>query len=71
VEEIGGSRWSSKQGLVDNGVVVSTRELTGVEAAMAAQFLRLSMERARERGQGASEREGGIVAPLKTSRPDW
>jgi hypothetical protein len=53
--------------LVDNGAVVSARELTRVEAAMAAQFLRLSVERAREREQGASERKGGVVAPLKTS----
>jgi hypothetical protein len=54
-------------------VVVSARELAGVEAAMAAQFLRLSVERARERerGHGASERKGGVVAPLKTLHPDW
>jgi hypothetical protein len=57
--------------LVDNGAVVSAHELARVEAAMAAQFLRLSVERAREKGQGASEREGSVVAPLKTSRPDW
>jgi hypothetical protein len=28
-------------------------------------------ESERERGQGTSEREGGVVAPLKTSQPDW
>jgi hypothetical protein len=36
-------------------VVVSARELAGVEAAMAAQFLRLSVERARERERAGRE----------------
>jgi hypothetical protein len=38
-----------------------------------AQFLCPSVERAREREreQGASEGECGVVVPLKPSRPDW
>jgi hypothetical protein len=44
----GGSRQSSRRGLVDNGAVVSARELTGVEAAMAARFLRLADEIGKE-----------------------
>jgi hypothetical protein len=54
--------------LVDNGAVVSVREHAGVEAAMVAPFLRLSVERARERGQGASEGECGVVVSMKASR---
>jgi hypothetical protein len=34
---------------VDSGVVVSAHELAGVEAAMAAQFLRFEDERGREK----------------------
>jgi hypothetical protein len=40
--------------LVDNGAVVSVRELAGVEAAMAARFLRSADERGKE-----EERMGG------------
>jgi hypothetical protein len=43
-----GSRQSSRRGLVDNGAVVSARELAGVEAARAARFLRSADERGKE-----------------------
>jgi hypothetical protein len=46
------------------------RELARVGAAMAARFVRLGMERAREKGRGASEASVGFVASLRTSRPD-
>jgi hypothetical protein len=38
--------------LVDRGAVVSARELAGVEAAMAARFLRFEDERGREKEMG-------------------
>jgi hypothetical protein len=41
---------------VDNGAVVSARELTGVEAAMAARFLRFEDEREREMDWGQHQR---------------
>jgi hypothetical protein len=52
---------------VDNGAVVSARELAGVGAAMAARFLRLSVERAREETEARVRASVSFVAPLKTS----
>jgi hypothetical protein len=37
---------------------------------MAARFVRLGVERAREKGRGASEASVGFVASLRTLRPD-
>jgi hypothetical protein len=39
---------------VDRGAVVSARELTGVEAARAARFLRFEDERGREKEWGST-----------------
>jgi hypothetical protein len=43
---------------VDSGAVVSARELTGVEAAMAARFLRLGDDRGKEEGMDGRGLDG-------------
>jgi hypothetical protein len=50
---------------------MTTHEHEEAHGGNGASVLCPGSERARERGQGASEGECGVVAPLKTSRPDW
>jgi hypothetical protein len=66
----GGSRRSSRRGLVDNGAVVSARELIGVGAAMAARFLRSADERGKEEGmegcRGQQQHAGSLSPPARS-----
>jgi hypothetical protein len=62
-----GSRRSGGRVLVDSGAVVSARELTGVEVAMVARFLRVEDERGREKEW---RQHRCTVAPLKTPWTD-